>query len=60
MDLTPIHVPLIIALCNPCADAEAKLKSEQQDVQLLIRPASIEGKRYSLVTFSVQNNHEYS
>ena len=56
MDLTPIHVPLITALCIPCAEAETRLKSEQRDARLLIRPASIEGKRYSLVTFSVQNN----
>ena len=56
MDLTPIHVPLIMALCIPCAEAETRLKSAQRDAQLLIRPASIEGKRYSLVTFSVQNN----
>ena len=56
MDLTPIHVPRIMALCIPCAEAETRLKSAQRHAQLLIRPARIEGKRYSLVTFSVQNN----
>jgi len=56
MDLAAIHIPLIMALCIPCAEAEKRLKSAQRDAQLLIRPASIEGKRYSLVTFSVQNN----
>ncbi len=31
MDLAAIHIPLIMALCIPCAEAEKRLKSAQRD-----------------------------
>jgi len=38
----------------PCVELKTGTSRVQQDVQLLIQPATIEGKPYSLVTFAGQ------
>ena len=37
MDLAAIHIPLIMGLCIPCAEAEKRLKSAQRDAVDSIR-----------------------
>ena len=54
MGLTSIHAPPLMTLCIPRAELETGVRPAQQDTQRLIRPATIEGKRYSLVTFTGQ------
>jgi hypothetical protein len=44
----------LMTLFIPRAELETGVRFAQQDAQLLIRPATIESKRYSLVTFTGQ------